>query len=154
MNLWRICRSKHEATAFSGLGAEKSGGRWNPKGQRVVYASENLSLAALELFVHVAPGIIPSDLVWVRGTLPDSVAVERIRIDDLPKNWRDYPSPPELQAIGAEWILRLTSVILVVPSAINPLETNLLVNPAHPNMKRLKVDAGQPFRFDPRMFGK
>lgn len=154
MNVWRICRSKHEAAAFSGLGAEKSGGRWNYKGHSVVYASENLSLAALELFVHVSPGSIPADLVWLRGTLPDSVAVERIALSALPQNWRDYPAPPELQAIGTNWILGSTSLVLVVPSAINPQETNLLLNPAHPDMKKLKVDAGQPFQFDPRMFRK
>lgn len=154
MNVWRICRAKHESSAFSGAGAEKTGGRWNYKGHSVVYASENLSLAALELFVHVSPGIIPSDLVWVRGTLPDSIAGERIEAAELPKNWRDYPAPPELQSMGTEWILALRSLILVVPSAINPQEMNILLNPAHPDMRKLKVDAGQPFQFDPRMFGK
>jgi RES domain-containing protein len=154
MNLWRICRSKYEASAFSGYGAERASGRWNYKGHSVVYASENLSLAALELFVHVSPGIIPADLVSVRGSLPDSISLERIDVPDLPKNWRDYPAPPELQKIGTDWIQGLTSLVLVVPSAINPLESNILVNPAHPDIKELKVDAGQPFQFDPRMFGK
>jgi len=104
--------------------------------------------------VHVAPSLIPTDLIWLQGTLPNSIAVERIEVSDLPKNWRDYPAPPELQAIGTEWILALTSLVLVVPSAINPLEKNILLNPAHPDMSVLKIDAGQPFQFDPRMFGK
>lgn len=154
MNVWRICRSKHEHSAFSGSGAEKTGGRWNYKGHSVVYASENLSLAALELFVHVSPGIIPADLISLRGTLPDSISIERIEPADLPKNWREYPAPPELQEIGTNWILGLTSLVLVVPSAILPLESNLLVNPAHPDIKELQLDTGQPFHFDPRMFGK
>lgn len=154
MDIWRICRSKHEASAFSGHGAEKTGGRWNFKGHPVVYTSENLSLAALELFVHVSPSIVPSDLISLRGELPDSIAVEYIEISDLPKDWRNYPGPPELQVIGTDWLAALTSVVLVVPSAINPLETNLLVNPAHPDMTKLKVQSGQPFHFDPRMFGK
>ncbi|HBE70871.1 MAG TPA: hypothetical protein DDW52_22220 [Planctomycetaceae bacterium] len=154
MNIWRISRSKYAASAFSGYGAEKTGGRWNYKGHSVVYASENLSLAALELFVHVSPGAIPADLVSLHGTLPDSISVERIETSDLPKNWRDYPAPPELQKIGTDWIVALTSLVLIVPSAINPLETNILVNPAHPEIKKLEVHAGQPFQFDPRMFGK
>lgn len=154
MNVWRICRSKHELSGFSGYGAEKTGGRWNYKGQSVVYTSENLSLAALELFVHVSPGIIPADLISLRGTLPDSISIKRLEAPDLPKNWRKYPAPSELQEIGTNWILGLTSLVLVVPSAINPLESNILVNPAHPEIKELQVGTGQPFQFDPRMFGK
>lgn len=154
MIIWRICRAKYEASAFSGMGAEKTGGRWNYKGQSVVYASENLSLAVLELFVHVAPNIIPTDLISVRATFPDSIPTERVAVDDLPSYWRDYPAPSELQEIGSNWLRRQKSLILIVPSAINPLESNILVNPSHPAISRLKVSAGQPFRFDPRMFGK
>lgn len=154
MNIWRICRSKYRASAFSGYGAEKAGGRWNYKGHSVVYASENLSLAALELFVHVAPGVIPIDLVSLHGTLPDSISVKSIEESDLPKGWRDYPAPPELQKIGTDWIVQSTSLVLMVPSAINPLERNILLNPAHPDIKKLKVDAARPFQFDPRMFSK
>ena len=154
MNLWRICRSKHAASAFSGTGAEKTGGRWNFKGHAVVYCSENLSLAALELFVHVSPGIIPADLMSIRGTIPESVSVERIKVKDLPKNWRTYPAPPELQAIGTDWLTAGLSLVLIVPSAINPVETNLLLNPAHPEIKKLKINKGKPFHFDPRMFDR
>jgi RES domain-containing protein len=154
MDLWRICRSKYEASAFAGSGAEKTGGRWNFKGHRLVYASENLSLAVLELFVHVAPEIMPADLISIRGRLPDSVSKEEIEESDLPGNWREYPAPAELQSFGTDWIKRQSSLVLIVPSAINPQEKNLLLNPAHPEIKKLKVEAGQPFRFDPRMFGK
>lgn len=154
MNLWRICRSKYKDSAFDGHGAEKTGGRWNYKGHSVIYASENLSLAALELFVHVSPGIIPTDLVALHGTLPDSVSTKHIKVSDLPKNWREYPAPPTLQEIGSDWIKSLESLVLVVPSAINPKESNLLLNPAHPEMKKLKVGPAEAFHFDPRMFGK
>ncbi|MEL6898093.1 MAG: RES family NAD+ phosphorylase [Planctomycetota bacterium] len=58
------------------------------------------------------------------------------------------------QEIGTNWIHGQTSLVLVVPSAINPLESNMLVNRAHPEMKKLKVEPGQSFQFDPRMFGK
>ena len=62
MLVWRICKKRHVRTAFSGIGAEKHGGRWNRKGERMVYASSSLSLATLELFVHLEPRLIPSDL--------------------------------------------------------------------------------------------
>lgn len=154
MNVWRICRSKYEATAFSGYGAEKTGGRWNYKGHSAVYSSENLSLAALELFVHVSPRIIPEDLVSICGQLPDTVSAEEINESELPGNWREYPAPAALQELGTDWIQGMSSLVLLVPSAINPLEKNILLNPAHPEMKNLKILKAQPFQFDPRMFGK
>ena len=154
MDVWRICRSKYEASAFDGQGAEKTGGRWNYKGHAMVYSSENLSLAVLELFVHVSPDNIPADLVSIRGELPDSVSAEEIDKANLPNNWQTYPAPSELQSIGTDWLLSQSSVVLLVPSAINPLEKNILINPAHPEMKKLRVETGRSFRFDPRMFGK
>ncbi len=120
----------------------------------MVYTSENLSLAALELFVHVSPGIIPDDLISMRGKLPDSVSTIEIAESDLPSSWRNYPAPDELPTIGTDWLLGAKSLVLIVPSAINALEKNLLLNPAHSEIKRLKIDASQPFQFDPRMFGK
>lgn len=154
MDVWRICRLKHEASAFTGYGAEKTGGRWNYQGHAIIYTSQNLSLAALELFVHVSPETIPADLISIRGKLPDSISAEEIKESDLPENWREYPAPAELQASGTDWLRGKTSLILIVPSAINSQEKNILLNPAHPEIKKLKVEDGQPFQFDPRMFGK
>ncbi|PHS09138.1 MAG: hypothetical protein COA78_12260 [Blastopirellula sp.] len=152
MELWRICKKKYAASAFSGVGAEKTGGRWNCKGHPVVYTSENLSLATLELFVHVPPPMIPNDLIAICAQIPNSVSQEFIEIPDLPKNWQQYPASSKLQDIGTDWIERGSALVLKVPSAINPRESNLLLNPAHPEMKKLKVIAEQPFKFDPRMF--
>ena len=154
MDLWRICRSKYEASAFTGSGAEQTGGRWNFKGFPIIYSSENLSLATLEMFVHVSPETLPADLISVRGILPDSISAEEIQESDLPSNWRDYPAPVDLQALGTEWLRKRSSLALRVPSAINPQERNILLNPAHPEIKKLKVESGRPFHFDPRLFGK
>lgn len=154
MDLWRICRAKHETGAFTESGAEKTGGRWNHKGHPMVYASENLSLAALELFVHVSPEIIPADLISIRGRLPNSVSAVELVESNLPNNWREYPAPVELQTIGTDWLRSGKSLVMVVPSAINPLERNFLLNPSHPEIKKLKINNRQPFQFDPRMFGK
>ena len=154
MDVWRICRSKHESTAFSGMGAEKLGGRWNPKGIAMVYTSQNLSLAALELFVHVSPGIMPTDLISICGSLPESVSRIELAESKLPSNWRAYPAPHELRDIGEEWLQSKSSLALIVPSAINPVEKNVLLNPQHGEFKKLKSRMSQPFYFDPRMFGK
>src|SRR4051812_18031854 len=52
---WRIVKEKHARTAFSGEGARIFGGRWNSPGISIVYCSEHLSLAALEILVHTVP---------------------------------------------------------------------------------------------------
>ena len=154
MNVWRICRSRYAGSAFSGHGAEKTGGRWNYRGVPAVYASENLSLAVLELFVHVSADNLPSDLVSIRGQLPDAVSTEVLTASDLPDNWREYPAPDELQRIGTDWLVSLRSLVLIVPSATNAQENNVILNPAHPEMRMLKVQIPQRFAFDPRMFGR
>lgn len=154
MKLWRITRSQHASSAFSGTGAEKTGGRWNFKGFPMVYASENLSLAALEVFVHVPPGLIPDDMISISAVLPDSVSLLRLDASNLVATWREYPAPIELQQLGTEWLIEKKSLLMIAPSAINPMENNLLLNPMHPEIKRLRIATQQPFQFDPRMFGK
>ena len=152
MIVWRICKSKYVSSAFTGVGAEKIGGRLNFRGSRVVYASENLSLATLELFVHVNPRVIPSGLVVVLAQLPKRWTRQEIKISDLPSNWRQYPVPTRLQELGTEWLNSNSSLALVVPSAVNPFDKNILLNPSHPQMKDVKVEPPEPFDFDPRMF--
>lgn len=152
MQVWRICRERHVASAFSGIGAEKVGGRWNHKGSRVVYASTTLSLAALELFVHLEPNLIPTDLCAVSAVVPEGLSTERLAAEDLPANWRDYPAPAKLQDLGSEWLREQRSLVLFVPSAVNPEEFNVLLNPLHPEMANVSEVKSKPFRFDPRMW--
>jgi hypothetical protein len=45
LRLWRISKRKYADTAFSGEGARRVGGRWNSRGQGMVYTSGTLSLA-------------------------------------------------------------------------------------------------------------
>jgi RES domain-containing protein len=149
---WRICKKRHAASALSGVGAEKHGGRWNHRGDRMVYMSTSLSLAALEFFVHLQPDNIPDDLVSVSIVIPADVSAEIISADQLPNNWRDFPAPASLQEIGSKWLRESRSLLLIVPSAINPIEQNVMLNPAHPGAIAVKETKSQPFQFDPRMW--
>lgn len=71
----------------------------------------------------------------------------------LPTDWREYPSPPALQAIGDNWIDAGRSLVLKVPSVIIPSESNFLINPAHPDFASLRIDPPEPFVFDPAFLG-
>ena len=153
LTFWRICAARRAATAFDGEGSRLFGGRWNPKGVAVVYCSSTLSLATLESFVHFDPGAAPAGPhVSFRASLPDGVPVEHVDRAKLPRDWRDYPAPAALGAMGAAWAKARRTVALLVPSAVTPVEDNVLVNPHHPDMAKVVIDAAEPFAFDPRMF--
>jgi RES domain-containing protein len=149
MRVWRLCRRKH--AAFDGEGARLAGGRWNRRGTAVVYASETLSLAALEYLVHLDFVLAPPDLTAVAAEIPDSLPVTRLEAADLPRNWRSYPAPDALAELGTTWITTRRTVALSVPSAIVPAERNVLLNPAHPDFKKLRLLPPERFSFDPRL---
>ena len=150
--MWRICARKHANRAFSGDGARIFGGRWNPPGVAIVYTASTLSLAALELFVNVDPDDFASGLVAIPADVPDDVSIGTIDARSLPRNWRRYPAPESLQAIGAEWFHKSESTLLSVPSAVIPEERNYLINPAHPGFEKLTMGKPQRFTFDARMW--
>lgn len=152
MRVWRLCKARYAAAAFSGEGTRLFAGRWNPVGIRMVYTSTSLALASIEFFVHLDPSVAPEDLVSISATIPtDDVDVERIEIEDLPADWR-ATDRPELQSLGADWIASQRSVALEVPSVVVEGDWNVLLNPAHPHFPKITVDAPKGWAFDDRMF--
>ena len=149
MRVWRIIPKLHLSQAFDGEGARRFGGRWNGLGTRVVYASATLSLAALEFFVNLDRDTEPDQLVAVSADIPDDTRIGYIEVSDLPKNWRSYPVPEELQDLGTA---SASAAVLVIPSAVIPEERNYLLNPAHPDFKRFRLNKPEAFHFDPRMW--
>lgn len=152
VTVWRIVAARHAGRAFDGEGARRFGGRWNRPGTSLVYTSSTLSLAALELLVHVDPDLAPPDLVALAAELPAGLAVERIVSAGLPAGWRAVPPPAKLPELGTRWAERGAAVALEVPSAVVPRETNLLFNPRHPDFARLTLSPPEPFTFDPRLW--
>ena len=151
MQVWRLSKAKYAAVAFTGEGARLFSGRWNPAGVRMVYTSSSLALAAVEFFVHLDPSVAPDDLVAVPASIPPELFVERIAPRDLPRNWRATDNL-RLQKIGAEWIRSQRSVALEVPSVAIEGDWNILLNPEHPDYKRIEIGKHRPFHFDERMF--
>ena len=137
MKVWRIARSAHAASVedvLSGEGAARYGGRWNPRGMPAVYCSENSSLAALEVLANLArPSTFPSYRV-LDLDVPDGATFV------LPE-----PSGDTRRA-GAE-LLR-THLAIAAPSAVNPLERNVVLSPAHPDFDRVVPGVIRPFVFD------
>ncbi len=138
MIVYRISTKKF-IKDLKGIGSRIGGGRWNHKGTGIIYASENMSLSTVEYLVHMPMSIVPTDLMVASIQIPDDITPKKIHISDLPKNWRGYPAPSELADIGTSWVLRNETLLLRVPSAVVKHEFNILINPEHPDMKRISL---------------
>ncbi len=148
---WRIDSAKWKTSSFSGIGAASVGGRWNPAGTHVVYASQHLSTASLEKFIHL-PKPIPLTMKFIKfPILFAGVAIERPSLSALPRNWRAEPVAVESQQFGADWFRRGSTAVLAVPCAIIPEEENYVINPTHPDFKKIGIGPSEPFTFDPRL---
>ena len=151
MQIFRLCSMRHQATAFTRLGASLAGGRWNHRGEAVVYTGGSLSFAALECLVHFSKQTLPSDYISFTVTVPKGIKIAKITASSLPKEWWEEDPPITTQALGSEWLQRQSSVLLEVPSAIIPSEFNYLINPNHKDFAKLMIAPPVAFRFDSRL---
>jgi RES domain-containing protein len=147
-------RKTYARAPFDGEGAYRYGGRWSSPGTRLGYTSEHQSLAMLEYFVHLDVDDPPSDLVLAVAEVPDDLAREQFEARHLPANWRESAAPPELARLGDEFAQRGENCLLLVPSVLAPSENNCLINPAHPDYKRIVVREVEGLSYDPRIFRK
>ena|SRR5437667_2583874 len=146
---WRIVKEKHAATAFSGEGAARTGGRWNSRGVLVVYTSSTKSLAALESLVHLNPPVL-FKYVAIPITFEDAL-IEVFPPKALPPDWWVEPPPPSSKRIGDVWVREARSAVLELPSVIISGEPNYLLNPSHPDFKKISIGKSEPFAFDSRL---
>lgn len=151
LSAWRIVKAEFADDAFSGEGSFRYAGRWHSEGTRVVYTAESVSLATLEILVHMrrrsaVPGfvLIPC---WFHEAL-----VEELDVKKLPAEWNAAIAPVELRAFGDPWAEERVSPVLRVPSAITRRESNYLLNPEHPDFRSIDLGEPRPFHMDVRLF--
>lgn len=155
--VWRIGVDTPDYTSddASGAGAKISGGRWNRKGNAVVYTSTSIALACLETVVHVNSGALPLNRYLVRIEVPQAAWNARSVLTpaDLPLGWDALPEGKVSLDLGDAWIAGANSPVLLVPSVIVPEEANVLVNPAHPLAAGVKAAKVRRWLYDPRLLG-
>lgn len=151
---WRIATDTPDYTAddLSGKGAERSGGRWNARGTPLVYASSTRALACLETVVHLGGGLaLPLNRYLVRIDVPAELWAARAVFDATANvGWDALPPGRVSIAWGTAWVQGGTSCLAEVPSVIVPEESNLLLNPRHPDPVRVMARKLRRWLYDPR----
>ncbi len=139
---------------FDGEGAFRFGGRWNSRGTKILYTAGSLSLAALEMLVHLNNEEILPSYSFATAEFDESLILRVEEFQTLPETWSDSPPPLEIQRIGDEWARDKASVVLKVPTSILPVEFNYLINVEHPEFSKIKLGEPRAFTFDERLYIK
>jgi RES domain-containing protein len=144
MRLFRLHRRNRAAADYQGSLIQPN--RWNPAGVPMLYCSATLSLACLEVLVHLGPDQIPPDYVYSSAevTIREEAAQFRGELGD----------EGATQRFGHSWAASRKSLALPVPSVLIPVEFNVLLNPVHPSYQDVIWNAAEAFRFDQRLLRK
>lgn len=116
----------------------------------MVYTAGSLSLAAMEMLVHLES----PDILRRYVSIPirfDAGLCNRLPASHMPQNWTDDPAPISTRRLGTAWAKGGSSAVLAVPSALVTVETNYLINPLHPDFRKLEVGKAMAFKFDERL---
>lgn len=150
MFVYRIANPKYRELTLSGIGAEMVGGRWNEKGTRAVYCSENISLALLEYYVHTTNiAVLPKNILVAKIFIPDDLEI--LKLEELPDDWNIYPYSPGTARAITGLVKEPGFFALKVPSAIVGVEFNYVLNPLSRDFARVVVDDYLELPLDPRL---
>jgi RES domain-containing protein len=155
VTVWRIAADTpdYEAHDLSGKGAEVTGGRWNRKGTPMIYASISRSLACLETVVHFGgSNPLPLNRYLVEIKIPIGPWASRVVLDPAHRvGWDAEPAGKVSIDWGTAWIQGTTTLLAEVPSVIVLEEHNILINPHHPDAKKLKAGKIRKWTYDHRI---
>jgi RES domain-containing protein len=153
--VWRIAADTpgYGADDLSGIGAERTGGRWNRKGTPLIYSSASIALACLETLVHLSGGIpLPLNRYLVRIAISPATWRKRVVFDPTEHvGWDAEPPGVVSMDWGSEWAGSSASLLAEVPSVVVPEESNILINPAYTGAARLSVRKLRRWGYDLRL---
>ena len=145
MTLWRISRHRD----LSGAGGLRAPGRWHERGLPIVYLAETPAGALLEACVHTSANDVPPNYTLLAIAVPAGIFLDILDADGLPADWAGHLELT--RELGSEWLRSMRSVLLRVPSALAPATFNVLLNPAHLEAGRVRIEAAFDYPFDPRL---
>ncbi|WP_035566342.1 RES family NAD+ phosphorylase [Hymenobacter sp. IS2118] len=147
MEIYRICLAKYAGE----LVASGNPGRWNLRGQLVIYAAGSRALACLENVVHRSGEGLNSLFKVIRIDVPETLAIADLPLDQMPADWQLPRHYARCQPLGATWYQRQEAAILRVPSSIIAHEHNYVLNTLHPDFGQIRIVGWEEFAFDPRI---
>jgi RES domain-containing protein len=155
IRVWRIATDTPGYTAddLSGAGAKLSGGRWNRPGNAMLYCSTNMSLAVLETFIHLKAGGLPLNRYLVEFAIPDALWASARLTPAPPVGWDAIPVGKVSLDEGDAWLKSRHSALMIVPSVIVGEESNVLINPLHPDASLITARKIRKWVYDPRLMG-
>ena len=151
MKVYRLTRQKY-LEDFSGKGAALCGARWNSKGTEIIYTAESRALAMAEVAVHLSLDNLPEDYFMIEIDIPDKIATApTILPESLEPNWNWFPHQQSTQLIGDRFVQENAFCVMRVPSACVKGDFNVLINPAHPDFRKIAIKNKDSFPFDKRL---
>lgn len=155
MRVYRITKAEY-LEVMTGLGASyQDGARWNFPGIPVIYFALSASVAMLEMANYTSsPRMVPPSYRLGVYELPGDAPFVKLELQDWPEDWADFPYPLSTQAIGDQWLRAGNDLGLILPScAVSAgLGEIMLVNPAHPDAKRIRLLESHADIYNPRTF--
>ena len=145
MKLWRVSNY----TDLSGAGGTLVSGRWHSIGRPILYTAEHPAAAILEMLAHMDRGEIPASYQMLEIEVDDDASVQAVDGARLPRGWKT--SVAASRAIGDAWLSAGASLLLSVPSVLAPKSTNVLINPRHPDMGKVRVANAERLDLDQRL---
>ncbi len=152
MRVYRLCNPEF-AGDLSGEGAFLYGGRWNFKGERMLYTATNASLSLLETLGHLAdfPSRMPLCLLTIEIDLD---GIFEPSVSEFPPNWNEYPAPSQIRIVGSEFLQKAEFPAMMVPSVMMPKDLNLLIHPGHPGIRNIQIISKEEFSPQKRILPK
>jgi RES domain-containing protein len=149
MIAYRIADGRHPI--FDATGAMLHGGRWNSIGLPVIYAAETYAGALLEVLVHANLSQPPKNHRVIQIFIPEEIKIETVAVEQI-HGW-DAADMTAARAFGDEWIASKRTAVLKVPSVITRgRDSNLVINPAHPQFPSITSVPAEPVYWDARLF--
>jgi RES domain-containing protein len=92
--------------------------------------------------VHTRKDQVPSDYVFYELAVEDA-SIESVPAANVPKDWK-ADDPVAARDFGTDWIRSRRSMGLKVPSVVIYEESNLLLNPEHPDFAGVRIIVRPP----------
>lgn len=154
VSLWRIATDtpSYVADDLTGTGARMTGGRWNVVGTPMLYTAPTIALAVLETMVHLGAGALPLNRYLVQLHVPEAVWNRAVTVHFAALvGWDALPAGKVSIDWGTAWCASQSSAIALVPSVVVPEEFNALVNPRHPDARKITATKVRKWLYDARM---